>query len=55
MRQRYVLCRWPINEIGEPRCYCAKPIQAGAWPSYCAAHLMRLPFWPTDEPLDGPA
>ena len=48
-KEKYVLCRWAVNEIGEPKRYCGKSITKGDW---CAEHWARLPFWPCGEVLD---
>lgn len=49
MADKYVLCRWTVHEIGEPKKYCGKPIAPGAKRPFCAVHLARLPFWPTEK------
>lgn len=48
-KEKFVLCRRDLSEIGEPKKYCAKPINAQTKPNrldWCDDCLKRLPIWP---------
>ena len=46
--EKFVLCRWPKEQIGHLKwTYCAKPNGKND-PMYCPQHRARLPLWPVE-------
>lgn len=45
--EKYVLCRRDIApNIGDPKQFCAKPINTPSAINWCDDHLKSLPWWP---------
>lgn len=46
-RERFVLCRRDLADIGQPKRYCAKPIKKQNNLDWCETCYCRIPFWPS--------
>lgn len=48
MADKFVLCRWRVNDLDEPKRYCGLPLKKAKAEdeAICSKHLARLPIWP---------